>query len=341
MNKIGRRILALGLCLIMVLSIFSACSYGSNTPTTEPAATQSPKEARVLKVLTLGHSLAVDCGHMLAMIAAKEGYEELKVGTLYYSGCPLNKHVEFMTKNSPEYKLYISSTEDPDTPPTIMESITMRDAITFDYWDIIVMQGGVFEIATDSMYKCGDIQKIQDFVNEYKRNPTAIFAWHMPWAPPTDNTLRDRYTAGSNIYYSEYAKYGDDRSTLFNAITKCVSDNILTDDTFKFMIPTGTAMENALSSYLEEVDLHRDYAHASDLGRVIASYVWYCKLTGIDQLDQIKLDVIPRQFFKSTAGTEDRVLTESEKAIILESVNNALAQPLQMTPSQYTEAPAQ
>lgn len=32
-------------------------------------------------------------------------------------------------------------------------------------------------------------------------------------------------------------------------------------------------------------------------------------------------------------------LTEEEKALILESVNNALADPLNMTPSQYTAAP--
>ena len=52
-----------------------------------------------------------------------------------------------------------------------------------------------------------------------------------------------------------------------------------------------------------------------------------------------KLDTIPKAFFKSTTGTTDRVLTDMEKAIVLESVNNALANPLQMTQSQYTVAP--
>jgi hypothetical protein len=44
-----------------------------------------------------------------------------------------------------------------------------------------------------------------------------------------------------------------------------------------------------LSSYLEETDIHRDYIHATDLGRVIASYTWYCKLMGIEKLEEIKL----------------------------------------------------
>ena len=122
-------------------------------------------------------------------------------------------------------------------------------------------------------------------------------------------------------------------------ITKCVNDHIVPDETFQYLIPSATAFENALSSYLEEKDLHRDYAHASDLGRVIASYTWFCTLTGVEQLEQIKLDTIPKNFFKSTVAAEDRVLTDVEKAIILESVNNALANPLQMTQSQYTEDP--
>ena len=115
----------------------------------------------------------------------------------------------------------------------------------------------------------------------------------------------------------------------------------MTDPTFTGLIPSGTAIENALSSYLEEKDLHRDYAHASDFGRVIASYTWFCVLTGVEELKEIKLDAIPKNFFKSIQASEDRVLTEAEKALILESVNNALKNPLQMTQSQYTEAPAQ
>ncbi len=345
MTKIWKRTLAFALCLLMVLGTFSACGgggtgEGETSGTTE--TTQPGEEGKTLKILTLGHSLAVDCGHMLAMIADKEGYEGLEVATLYYSGCRLSAHVSFLTKDSAEYDLYISSTETASQPPEIMENVTMKQALTFDYWDIIIMQGGAFEIAEDDKYKNGNIQTIQNYVNEHKLNPGAVFAWHMPWALPTDNSLRDTFPRPeNNTYYTDYVPFGDNRTTLYNCITQCVKDNILPDETFKFLIPSGTAIENALSSYLEEKDLHRDYAHATDLGRVIASYSWYCKLAGIDKLEEIKLDAIPKAFFKSTQLPTDRVLTDMEKAIILESVNNALAEPLKMTQSQYTEAPAQ
>lgn len=296
---------------------------------------------RPLKILTLGHSLAVDSNHMLNLVADTEGYSEnFVIGTLYYSGCPLYKHVNFLTDNSPVYSLYLSSTETPDAPPIIINDVTMQFGVEYDDWDIIIMQGGVFEIGRESTYTNGHIQTIQNYVNEHKTNSDAIFAWHMAWAPPTDNDLRDLYPISPNSYYKNYQKeWNDDRSTLYKAITGLVDKYIVTDSSFIYMIPSGTAIENALSSYLVEKDLHRDYVHVSDLGRVIAAYTWYCTLASIDHLEEIKLDAIPKEFFKSNKGTVDYVLTDLEKAVILEAVNNALANPLEMTQSQYTTAP--
>ena len=338
-----KKILTFALAMLMICGMFSACGGGSSaepqaTEAAEP--TQPGEEGKTLTVLTLGHSLAVDCGHMLARIAAAEGYENFKVGTLYYSGCPLPKHVEFLTNNSPEYNLYISSTDDPNNIPVITNDVTMEYALRFDYWDLIIMQGGVFEIAEKNTYTNANIKTIQKYVQETCLNPNVKFAWHMTWVPPVDNSLRDQYPyPENNTYYTSYLAFGDDRTTMYKSVVNCVQNHIVTDETFQFVIPTATAMENALSSYLEEKDIHRDYVHASDLTRVMNSYLWVCKIFGIEQLDEVKMDTIPVSFFKSTQGTEDRVLTDAEKAIILESVNNALKTPFEMTQSQYTTAP--
>ena len=332
----------------MVLGTLTACGKKeveeNKDNNTTPTVTESPEEAKVLKVLTFGHSLAVDAGYMLNLICATEGvrdYEEVVIGTLYYSGCSLGKHVEFMENESREYILYRSSSKTPDEPPTAMNNIDMNLALTYDYWDIVVMQDGVFEIAQPASYSMGHTKTLQDFVNENKTNTQVRFAWHMTWVPPTDNTLRDTYSYEPNTYYSNYERYNHDRTTVYNAVAKCVEDYVVTDKTFDFIIPSATAFENALSSYLEEKDIHRDYVHATDLGRVITSYTWYCKLMGIEKLDEIKLSVIPMKFLNSTYGANDLVLTDMEKAVILESVNNALANPLKMTQSQYTQAPTQ
>lgn len=333
----------LTLALLMAFGMFSACGGAGNTATT-PETTETPtqpgEEGKTLKILTLGHSLAVDCGHMLARVAAAEGYENFKVGTLYYSGCRLSRHVEHLTQNKSEYDLFLSSTDDPDNIPAVTYGVTMEYALRLDYWDIIIMQGNPFEIAANEATIEGDIKTIQNYVREKCLNPNVKFAWHMDWATPTDNDLRDTYTLpGVNPYYKNYEAYGDDRTTMYKSIVNTVQTKVVTNETFQFVIPTATAMENALSSYLEEKDIHRDYSHATDMTRVMNSYVWFCRVFGIEQLNEIKMDTIPVKFFRSTKDIQDRVLTEAEKAIILESVNNALKTPFAMTQSQYTTAP--
>jgi len=336
-----KRVLSLILAILAVLSL-CACSSEQAPETTETPATEATMDwtkKDSLKILTLGHSLTVDSCHMLALIAAAEGVEDLTVGALYYSGCSLYRHVQFMNADSPEYVLYLSSTKTPNYPPEKMQSVTMKQALRHLDWDIIIMQGGPFELAQEENITNGNIQKIQNYVNKNKINKDAIFAWHMTWAPATEPELQNSFTAGGNPYIASYAPFDNDRLALYNAFTANVEKYILSDDTFKFLIPSGTAIENAMSSYLTEFDLIRDYAHASDLGRVIAAYTWYCKLTGVEELTALKFTTIPKNFFRSTESLMDRELTEMEQKIILESVNNALKTPLAMTQSQYTTAP--
>ena len=339
MSKNFKRFFCIVLVLAMVLPVLSACGETEETPaTTAPLPTEPEEEAGVLKILTLGHSLTVDACHMLNLVAAAEGMGDVIIGTLYYSGCPLNKHVQYLTENAPAYNLYTSSTTTPNMIPTIEEGVTMEYALSYDYWDIIIMQAGVFEVARSATYTNGDIQKIQEYVNKHKLADWATFAWHMPWVFPVDRDLQ--LTKDNDSYHKNYEEFDHDRSKLYGAMTKCVGDHIVTDETFDFLIPSGTAIENALSSYLTEKDLHRDYAHANDFGRLIAAYTWYCKLAGLEKLDAVKLDKVPKQFFKSTpAGTPDWVLTDHEKELIIESVNNALKNPLQVTQSKFTTAP--
>ena len=338
-----KRLLTLILVFVLCVGVFSGCGSTAPAETTTPAATEPAAEAKVLKVLTLGHSLAVDSNHMINLVAATEGigdYEEIMIGTLYYSGCKLSQHVSFIKSGEAAYNLYLSSTTTPDKKPNILEGVTMVQALTFEYWDIIVMMGNPWEIDDAGAFENGNIQIIQNCVNENKMSPTAIFAWHMPWAAPMDEELLNLYPHSPNSHYNNAVAYGLDKSAHFTAMTGCVEKYILTDETFQFVIPTGTAIQNAWSSFMEDKDLHRDYFHATDFGRAMASYVWYCKLMGIEKLEEIKLDAIPKEFLKSTEDkSQDRVLTETEKAVMLESVNNALANPMQMTQSQYAQQP--
>ena len=63
--KLFKRFVALFLCALTVAGCLSACGAKAPAETTAPAATEPAEEAKVLKVLTLGHSLAVNACLML------------------------------------------------------------------------------------------------------------------------------------------------------------------------------------------------------------------------------------------------------------------------------------
>ena len=355
MVKVSRKLLCLCLSVLLIVGCLSACSPEENTPattseteattvpTTEPAPTEPEEEAKILKVLNLGNSASVDSNHMINLVAATEGigqYEEIVIGSLYYSGCKLYQHVNFLKSNSPVYTLYISSTKTPDRPPETTDGMTMEMALRFDYWDIIVLQAGSSETNKESNLTNGNIQTIQNYVNEKKLNPLAYFAWHFTGAPASDPDLLNMYPYDPNPYIANMAEYNNDRLAYFAARAVNIEKYIFTDETIKLVICSGTAALNAYTSYMTEKELIRDYTHATDFTRVMLSYVWYAKLMGITEFEELKLDAIPKVFLKSTVEkTGPRVLTEEEKAIMLESVNNALKNPLEMTQSQYTEKP--
>ena len=179
----------------------------------------------------------------LALIAAAEGDPGLKIATLYYSGCPLFRHVEYLQTDSDRYSLYESNSADP-TPPRITPGMTMKKAVEQEDWDVILMHGGTFEPAYETTYGTGHIQTIQNYVNQHKKNPNAVFGWHMHWVFPTDPDLMALYPYTPNGYQVGYEKFGGGRKELYEAIACCMEKYILTDSTFRCLIPTGTAMES-------------------------------------------------------------------------------------------------
>ena len=340
-----KKIIAASLAVLM-LGLLGGCGGSGTTPTEEatvPKATQSAEEAKVLKILTLGSSSTVDACHMLNLVAAREGAEqELVVGTLYYSGCTLAQHVQFLTQNSNVYSLYLSSTATPDAPPTIMENVTMQNAQRHAAWDIIVIQPSGGDATTDEAYTEGKIDTIKEYVKRYKLNPESVFAYHGIASGSTDPELTAKYPYSPNPYAANAEKYNYDRAAWYAERIDRVNRFVLTNEDYVYRFLTCTAVENAITSYLGEKGIKRDYTHLTDIGRLIAAYVWYCELYGIEELTEVKVDTIPKKFLKSTADKSmDLVLTDAEKAVILEAVNNTIKNPTQITQSQYTQAPAQ
>ena len=340
-----KKALALTLTVLLVFGLFGGCGKAEPAPTetTEPKETQSAEEAKVMKILTLGSSSSVDACHMLNLVAAAEGVEqELVIGTLYYSGCTLAQHVKFLTEDSPVYNLYLSSSNSANFPPEIIDNVTMQTALRQDCWDVVFLQAGGGETMDDTGLTNGNVETIKNYVNKNKLNPEMEFAYHAIGISSMLDELTSTYPYADNPYSASAIKWNYDRARIYAERVDRLERFVETDADYKYRIYSITAVENAITSYLGEKGIKRDYTHLTDIGRLIVSYVWYCELYGIEELTQVKVDAIPKNFLKSTVDkSKDLVLTDAEKAVVLEAVNNTLKNPLQITQSKLTEAPAQ
>ena len=135
--------------------------------------------------------------------------------------------------------------------------------------------------------------------------------------------------------YLDSTGYGDTygvatQMQMYEKIVSTVDEKVLDKDEIKYVIPSGTAIQNARTSYLGE-DLTRDGFHLDyGIGRYIVALTYFAVLTGADITE---LEWAPTGLSK---GTD---VDAGAYAVAIESVLNALANPYEVTESQYKVAP--
>ena len=308
--------------LILILTmIVSTCACGGNPATADAQqGTQAPTEPAVdpnydpvnndktLKVLAIGNSFSNDTTHFLEDIARAEGFETVLVGNLYIGGCSLQTHAQNVAGNLPAYRFYMNY----DGEWVTIEECSLDYALKNQDWDIITMQQASTWSGKPDTYEPYLTQLIE-YVNANKTNPNARLAWNMTWAYQ------------SNFEKDMFAQYARNQDVMYYAITSTVQSTVMAHKEFSYIMPCGTAIQNARTSYVGDT-LTRDGYHMSELGRVITSYTWLATFLN-EPLTEINF----------TRVSDTLVLTEQDKAMILEAVNNAIANPFQVTNSTYTE----
>lgn len=309
-----KRICAILLCFVLLLAGCSAPAEQAQTqPQTQPEVTSPSVEltalsdGKTLKVLAIGNSFSNNTTQYLYDIAAAEGVTEIVLGRLYIGACTLDRHISNAENNKPAYTYYKNTTGTWEKT----EATTLLYGLTDEDWDIITMQQASGESGQPDSYK--ELPRLIEYVNQNKTNPSAKLVWHMTWAYQSDST------------HADFPVYGNRQDIMYQQILESNRRHILTNDAFIVTIPAGTAIQNARTSYLGD-HLTADGYHLNDLGKVITGYLWYATFTG-KTLDKINL-----------TGTVGPVkMTEELNQVIIESVNNALRNPMEVTPSQYAE----
>lgn len=273
-------------------------------PVIEPVEEPSWKDDGVLKILTIGNSFSVDSMEYVYQIAKASGIEKIELGNLYIGGCSLETHLNNAKNDSAAYTYY---TNDSGTWNTL-SSYKISDAVKGNNWDFISFQQASHVSGVVSTY--ADLAELMDIVEPLCANENVEFAWHMTWAYQSDST------------HSGFATYSNDQMTMYNAIVSSVQEKIVPNERISKIIPNGTVIQNARTSYLGDT-LTRDGFHMSiPQGRILTGVGMLAALIDFD-LDNLDLSVV--SFDMSFVN------------VVVESVKNALDKPFEVTQSAILE----
>ncbi|MBR4862968.1 MAG: DUF4886 domain-containing protein [Oscillospiraceae bacterium] len=320
--KTLKKLISLLLCPLLLLPFCGSAAKPAETAPadTEPTMKVDPKtpvsDGKTLKILCVTSSFGLNTTELLYDIAKDQGAEDVIIARLYYSGCKLAQHVEFAKTNAPEYEY----TKNSDGQWVKLKQITLLYGLQDEDWDIIFMQQGAHHAGMVQTYK-DYIDQLMVYLNANKTNPDARFIWNMTWAFQHDN---------DSATFME--QYKGDQMTMYNMILDTTKEKVVPRTDFAAIIPSGTAVQNARTSYFGDT-LTKDTLHLNNLGRIIAGYTTWCTLTG-KTLEEINLPPVNSYDLK-----EPVILTDADKAVIIEAVNNAMANPWEVTPSSYPEKP--
>lgn len=256
-----------------------------------------------LKILMVGNSYSIDTMQYVHSIAQNLGVANVKLGVLYIASCHLTKHLSNARSDAASYTYYTNT----DGSWTSQANYRMKDAVLSDNWDYISFQQASASSGVPRTYD--DLAPLLEIVEGWC--PTAKYVWNMTWAYQKDT---------ERVEYNSYVK---NQNIMYEAIVSTVQEKILTNEKIDQVIPVGTAVQNARTTYLGDTVTRDGYHLSYDIGRYIAGVAFFHNLTGIS-VDG--LTYIP-------SGTGTGIC-----AIARESAKNASKNPFSITTSEYSDA---
>ena len=130
---------------------------------------------------------------------------------------------------------------------------------------------------------------------------------------------------GDSTYDPFVGTFNCDQMAMYNSIVASVKEKVVGRTDIAAISPTGTAIQNARTSYFGDL-LTRDTRHLNEIGKVVAGYALFATLTDAPLTEVALTEVNPT--FK---------LSDSNKEVILDAVNAAIKEPFAVTQSAYPD----
>ena len=292
------------LVLFSCLSMFSCSSTKNDNKEDDKPIVKEPswEDDECLKILTIGNSFSDDSMEYVAEIAKDLGVKNIMLGNLYIGGCSLSKHYNNAIKDLKSYEYRTNQ----GNYWTNKKGVSISEAIESENWDYISIQQNSGDSGISSSYS----PYLEDLITYIYNtaNEEAKIVFNMTWAYQQNST------------HQEFVKYNKNQITMYEAIVEAVKEKVRSNEDISMVIPVGTAIQNARTSFVGDT-LTRDGYHLTyDFGRYVAGLTFVKQLTGLN---------ISNVTFKPTK------IDDSYRIIAIESAINAVEHPEEITESLY------
>ena len=256
----------------MLVGIITGCDTNQPDNNGKTAETM-PDYKDAFRILAIGNSFSRDAMSFMYDMAVANGadIQGIDITNAYIGGATLSLHATNAKNN---IKAYTHQTFKSKGQIIEVENVTLKSMIERNYWDVITLQQASQDTGKPSTYNA-DIAYLIDYIREHATNPNVVIAWHMTWAYAN-------YSSHQN-----FPDYGNNQMTMYNAIIDAVKTRIVPNNDFAFVIPAGTAIQNARTIFGETLNWADGY-HLNLTGQFIAGAMMLRSITGwdIDIIDE-------------------------------------------------------
>ncbi|WP_411973000.1 DUF4886 domain-containing protein [Sphingobacterium sp. Lzh-3] len=212
----------------------------------------------VLRILAIGNSFSEDAIEQNLYDLAKAGKKKIVIGNLYIGGAPLSLHVSNGKEDKAAYRYRKINTDGQMSEKT---NARLSEALIDEAWDYISFQQAS-PLSGDYDSYAKDLPPLYDYVTKHVAFPETKYILHQTWA----------YQNGAS--HEGFVLYNRSQDKMYNAIAR-TSQEVFNWGNFDLLVPSGTAVQNARTSFLGD-HLTRDGYHLNlDYGRFVAACTWY------------------------------------------------------------------
>ncbi len=212
--------------------------------------------AEPVKILAIGNSFSEDAIEQnLNELASAAGHSTI-IANLYIPGCPLERHYDNAARNIGDYRYRKIGT---DNKTTETDKMTLEKAIKDEKWDYISLQQASHYSGLWNTYE-PYLHELVAYIRQLA--PQAKIVWHQTWA----------YAQNSD--HAGFKYYGRSQKQMYKQIMEC-SRRAMREEGFDLIVPDGTAIQNARTSFVGD-NMNRDGYHLNLVyGRYTAACTWF------------------------------------------------------------------